>query len=102
VFSDVASNHWAHSYIYSDYAKGWINGYTDGTFRPNQSITRAEAVTIINNMLDRKVDEAALPNVANPFTDVSSSHWAYKNILEAALPHSAEKDENGNEIWTKY
>lgn len=79
-FSDVADSHWAVSYINSAYAKGWIGGYTDGTFRPQNSITRAEVVTIVNAMLDRAIDDAALTQIVNPYSDISSSHWGHMQI----------------------
>lgn len=85
-FSDVSADLWSADYIYSAYKAGYINGYEDGTFRPNSPITRAEAVKIINEVLDR----TDLNNETNPFSDVSSTHWAYKHILEAAVKHNVE------------
>lgn len=65
-----------------------ISGYTDGTFRPEQYITRAETVTMINRMLGRNYETAAeLHSMACPFPDVSQSSWAYGNIMEAAITH---------------
>ena len=52
-FSDVKSTHWAYRNILTAISKQWINGYEDGTFRPDQTITRAEAVTILNRALKR-------------------------------------------------
>ena len=51
-FSDVSGNHWAINQINSFYKKGIINGYEDKTFRPNDKITRAEFVKIINKAFD--------------------------------------------------
>ena len=51
-FTDIAS-HWAKNEIGIAANKGWINGYPDGTFRPNQYITRAEAMTLVNRVLNR-------------------------------------------------
>ena len=59
---------------------GYITGYDDNTIRPDQPITRAETVTIINRMLNL----AYSAEKDNPFTDVDMSHWAYKEILAAA------------------
>ena len=67
---------------------GLISGYTDGTFRPEQYITRAETVTMINRMLGRNYETAyELHSMACPFPDVSQSSWAYGNIMEAAITH---------------
>lgn len=79
-FSDVPETHWAYKYINS-FAS---DGYEDGTFRPDNHITRAEAVAMINRAF-RRNDEPA--DLGNPFSDVSPSHWAYGQILEAAVSH---------------
>ncbi|MCI5604047.1 MAG: S-layer homology domain-containing protein, partial [Clostridia bacterium] len=81
-FSDV-SNHWAAGYINALAQKGIIGGYEDGTFRPDDYVTRAEAVTMINRALGREADI----NAQNPFSDVTPEHWAYNQILEAAVIH---------------
>lgn len=86
-FSDVKSDLWSADYIYSAYEAGYIDGYEDGTFRPDSFITRAEAVKIINSMLDRE----DMSNTENPFPDVKDTHWAYKQILEAAVSHNIDK-----------
>jgi hypothetical protein len=69
-FSDVAAGHWGHSYITNMAGKGFISGYTDGTFRPNGEITRAEFVTILAQMyvLHGEVSELE-------FADVSADDW---------------------------
>ena len=87
-FSDVADGKWYSSYIRQAVQYGLISGYTDGTFRPEQYITRAETVTMINRMLGRNYETAAeLHSMACPFPDVSQSNWAYGNIMEAAITH---------------
>ena len=87
-FSDVANGKWYSSYIRQAVQYGLISGYTDGTFRPEQYITRAETVTMINRMLGRNYETAAeLHSMACPFPDVSQSNWAYGNIMEAAITH---------------
>ena len=85
-FSDVSSELWSADYIYSAYKAGYIDGYDDGTFRPDSPITRAEAVKIINKALDR----TDFNNATNPFSDVLGEHWAYKQILEAAVTHKVK------------
>ncbi len=101
-FPDVASDHWAKSYIDSAVIKGWLLGYEDGTFRPDQPIKRSEAVTIINRMLNREADkeyiEANYDDVLT-YPDLSESHWAYYEILEASNWHD-HKVENNVESWT--
>ena len=69
---------------YSAYKAKYIEGYEDNTFKPDNPITRAEAVKIINSVLDRN----DYRNEKNPFGDVSQNHWAYKQILEAAIEHT--------------
>lgn len=83
-FSDITSQLWSADYIYSAYRTGYIDGYADGTFKPDNFITRAEAVKIVNAVLKR----TDLKIVKNPFDDVTETHWAYKEILEAAVEHT--------------
>ena len=83
-FTDVKSDLWSAKYIYSAYKAKYIDGYDDNTFKPDNLITRAEAVKIINSILGR----TDYRNEKNPFTDVKTSHWAYKQILEAAIEHT--------------
>ena len=101
-FPDVADDHWAKSYIDSAVIKGWLIGYEDGTFRPDQPIKRSEAVTIINRMLNREADkeyiEANYEDVLT-YPDLEKSHWAYYEILEASNWHD-HKVENNVETWT--
>ncbi|MFI3226064.1 MAG: S-layer homology domain-containing protein, partial [Clostridia bacterium] len=100
-FNDIADSNstWATDYISTAVANGWINGYSDGTFRPDQEITRAESVTIINRIMGRVYDaEYIEENDVNIFSDVTTSHWGYGDILEASVDHTYEEDEDG-EIW---
>lgn len=102
IFSDVAQGDWFYRYVVGSIQYGWINGYPDGTFRPNNTITRAEVTTIVNNMLGRSADEAFVDsNSASlvQFTDLSASHWAYYGIMEATNAHHYTKD-GGAEDWT--
>ena len=79
-FPDVG-NHWAKQYIGAMYAAEYITGYPDGTFRAENAITRAEAVTLICRAEGRDVE---LFNTDKTFTDLDSSFWAYKSIMNAA------------------
>lgn len=84
-FSDV-KGHWAASVIAYAANQGWIGGYEDGTFRPDQAVTRAEAVRIINAALDRRADQGKVEQLGakSPFADVDPTYWAYGDILEAS------------------
>ena len=101
MFNDI-SGHWAESYIERAAAKGWINGYGDGTFRPDQYITRAEAMTLVNNMLNRHVGVEGLHEGMITFGDNSDpSAWYYTAVQEATNSHDYEKaDAASNETWT--
>ena len=72
----------------------------DGTFRPYDVITRAQAATIINRMLGAAADRAFVDKyVPNPYKDVSTTHWAYYQIIEASVAHDHGYDAEGVEIW---
>lgn len=102
-FEDVSETHWARTYIASAYAKGWIQGNDSGRFRPNDKISRAEAVTILNNMLGRQPDEDIKnKSGTHGFCDVFPGHWAYDNIIEASTDHEFITTEEGGEQWTEY
>ncbi len=101
-FSDV-SNHWAKSYINSAAKKGWINGYEDGTFKPDQYITRAEAMTLINKVLERRVDAAGLMSGYKVFPDNKENAWYYYQVIEATNNHkyADRKNMSDMEKWTE-
>lgn len=104
LFSDVDASYWAYRYINSAAEKGWIYGYEDGTFRPDQYIIRAEAVTMVNRVLERNADVDFVDTYADEikqFSDVATTHWAYYQVMEATNSHDYEKDADGNETWTK-
>lgn len=89
-YNDVDGGHWAFRYIVSSAAKGWISGYPDGSFRPNSLISRAEAVTIVNRLLERRPDKDYIDThkpELKPFTDLKPSYWAYYEIYEAVDGH---------------
>jgi hypothetical protein len=78
-----------------------VDGYEDGTFKPNENITRAEFVTLVNNVLNRKVEkENILPDVLQ-FEDLDESKWYYEAMQEAVNSHKYERLENGYEEWTE-
>lgn len=95
-FSDVSSANWGANEIYTVQTKGLIEGYPDGTFRPDNSITRAEAVRITNKYLNRGVDKIGLSGLDdyNKFNDLTTAHWAYYDIIEAANNHTYSSVKN--------
>lgn len=101
IFSDVDNAYWAKNYISSAASKGWVNGYTDGTFKPENFINRAEVVTLVNRMLERYGDKNyadTKKNTIRQFIDLTSSYWAYYNIVEASNGHNYEKVST-SETW---
>lgn len=85
-FEDVPQTHWAAGYIQAAADAGMISGYLDGTFRPDQYITRAEAVTVLNRVSGRT--ECTVVNYDLIFSDVPANHWAYQEIMLASNIHS--------------
>lgn len=99
-FSDVIG-HWAAKEIGIAYANEWIKGYPDGTFKPDQNITRAEAMTLINRVLERKPESPAdlLTNM-NKWTDnMDTSKWYYLDVQEATNSHSYTRKTFNYELW---
>ncbi|MCL2164828.1 MAG: S-layer homology domain-containing protein, partial [Oscillospiraceae bacterium] len=99
-FPDIA-DHWAKDYIISVAGKGWIIGDDSGAFRPDQNLTRAEATTVVNRMLNRRVDKDGLPEWIPIYPDLLSTHWAYAEVIEASTGHEYERAEDDSEIWTE-
>lgn len=102
LFTDI-DGHWAANQINRAAEKGWISGYPDGTFGPDRYITRAEAVTMINRVLNRLPESAdALHEDMNVFPDnMDTTVWYYLAIQEATSSHEYEKDKDGvYETWT--
>lgn len=85
-FTDL-DGHWAEGLINAAANKGWITGYSDGTFRPDAYITRAEAVTLANKAMQREPDHIP-SSFVNPYMDITASHWAYENMMEASATHA--------------
>jgi len=98
-FSDVTPDMWSRDYIYFGATRDWLRGFPDGTFRPRNPITRAEAAAVVNRVLDRAIDDAALAEINNPFNDITPAHWAFREIIEASVTHCFIRDEDGNESW---
>lgn len=103
MFSDVKATHWAKDYISSAAAKGWIKGYTNGTFRPDNYITRAEVVTLVNRMLERYSDRSYVDSnsqLLKQYIDLQNTYWAYYEIMEASTWHDYEKS-SISETWLR-
>ena len=91
--------HWAEEAINKIVAVGWVQGYENNTFKPNNFITRAEAVTIFNRILERNVKERGLLDEKKEWADVNNISWYYLDIQEAANTHTYTRDSNYNELW---
>lgn len=99
-FTDTA-DHWAAEYIRRAAASNWIDGYADGTFKPEKFITRAEVMKIINNMLNRHVTAEGLIEGAKTWDDNDPNAWYYYDVIEATNPHTYEIAEGETtESWT--
>ena len=101
-FTDIAS-HWAKNEIGIAANKGWINGYPDGTFRPNQYITRAEAMTLVNRVLNRLPENSSdlLDSMIKWPDNSDVSAWYYLAVQEATNSHYYKTKENKFEKWSK-
>ena len=101
LFTDIYPTDWFYPQVVGSIQYGWINGYADGSFRPNNTITRAEVTAIVNRMLGRSADKAfiaANTESLTQFVDVSKLYWAYYEIVEATNAHDYTKT-NGVETW---
>ena len=92
VFSDVPAWHWAAQQIGAAVQLGWINGYPDGTFKPDKGLSRAEACTIINRMTGRTGDTAQATKIIGLglYSDVTIDYWAALTIAEASVSHTPQ------------
>lgn len=98
-FSDI-SGHWAEKYIERAAELGWIQGFADGTFRPDTYITRAQAMTMINRVLSRTPeDEEDLLEGMKVWPDCNPGDWFYLAVQEATNSHDYK--DRGGEVWTK-
>ena len=98
-FSDI-SGHWAEKYIERAAELGWIQGFADGTFHPDTYITRAQAMTMINRVLNRTPeDEEDLLEGMKVWPDCNPGDWFYLAVQEATNSHDYK--DRGGEVWTK-
>lgn len=113
LFSDIAG-HWAQEEINAAANNGWILGYTDGTFGPQKYITRAEAMTLVNRVLNRLPEDTSdlLDDMIRWPDNQDTNIWYYLAVQEATNSHDYERKSDGvhekwtalneNEDWVKY
>ncbi len=103
-FPDI-DGHWAAEYINEAANAGIVDGYEDGTFRPQQNITRAEAVTMVNRTVDRHPDADHLLDNMVTWPDNPESAWYYAQIQEVTNAHAytmhTDQEDAPYEIWTE-
>ena len=102
-FTDVSDTYWAARYINFAATRGWVTGYSDGTFKPENTITRAEVAAVTCRLLERSADQNYIRSHLNElrtFSDVTESHWAYWYAMEAANGHDYTKS-GGSENWSR-
>lgn len=103
-FIDVSKDHWAYGSIATATQAGWLAGYPDGSFKPDLSITRAEAMTIINRVLNRGVNEKSELLNFKVWPDNEASAWYYYDVIEATNEHEytgSRPSENWTSIRTR-
>ena len=101
-FTDI-TGHWAEKYIASAYQVGWVDGYEDGSFKPDKPITRTEAAKLINRVLKRRVDQVGLlQEIVIKWPDLEVEHWGYYELMEATISHDYVRryEERVMENWT--
>ena len=102
-FSDVFESDWYYKSVIVGVDKGFIAGYPDGTFKPNQYITRAEACKIVNKVLDRRPTKPGLYDNLIDWPDLNDNAWYYLDVMEATHGHIADYNhfKNNLENWNK-
>lgn len=102
-FSDVFESDWYYKSVIVGVDKGFIAGYPDGTFKPNQYITRAEACKIVNKVLDRRPTKSGLYDNLIDWPDLNDNAWYYLDVMEATHGHVADYNhfKNNLENWNK-
>ena len=97
-FSDLNVSHWAYNDISALTASGFIQGYEDNTYHPENEITRAEVMTVINKILGRNPSEAYVKTLNfMPYSDLDKNKWYYTAVLEATITHNYLLDDKGIE-----
>ena len=103
-FSDVPEGYWGYEALKNAVHRGWLEGYPDGSIKPENNITRTEAILVLNRMLDRSPDKNAINNAGKilQYLDVPYGYWAYYDIMEASVPHEHSAAEDGSEVWASF
>ena len=97
-FTDLDESHWAYDEILALTHSGLIEGYPDKTYKPENNITRAEVMTVINKLLGRKPLESYVKSLEfNPYNDLYEDTWYYVTVLEATITHNYWLDNKGYE-----
>ena len=97
-FSDFDNAHWAYDEILALTNSGLIEGYPDKTYKPENNITRAEVMTVINKLLGRKPLESYVKTLEfNPYNDLYEDEWYYVTVLEATITHNYWLNDTGYE-----
>ena len=102
-FTDVSDTYWAARYINFAATRGWVTGYSDGTFKPENTITRAEVAAVTCRLLERSADQSYIRShlkELRTFADMTESHWAYWYAMEAANGHDYTKS-GSSENWNR-
>jgi len=104
VFADLDETHWAYDEILALCNTGLVQGYEDGSFRPENYITRAEVMTVINKLLGRKPLDSYVKSLKfNPYNDLYEDDWYYVIVLEATITHNYWLDKSGYEYkWEEW
>lgn len=110
-FPDVTKRDWFYDYVMTAAGNGWVGGFPDGNFKPNDFITRSQVVTVVNRVLERIADKDYINNAVingaedfRTYIDVAGN-WAYYDIYEASIAHDYHKDETEEtvvETWERH
>ena len=99
-FSDVPADHARYNAIMAAASAGIVGGYEDGTFKPDNTITRAEVTKVINVATGRiAFDNSICVRDYNYFKDLDNTHWAFDHIVEATVEHTYKKNSKNQEKW---
>lgn len=99
-FGDIKDSDWYYKAVTTAASYGWVTSMNDGRFHPSEVISRAQAAAIINRMLGAAADRAYVDKyVSNPYKDISTTHWAYYQIIEASVAHDHGYNAEGVEVW---
>lgn len=103
-FDDLDEEHWAYKNILSLVHSGLIDGYEDGTFRPENEITRAEVMTVVNKILGRNPLDSYVKTLKfEPYTDLETDSWYYSAVIEATVTHDYYINDKSVEIkWENW